>query len=113
LELKKKRHSGVPDPTNQFCVQDITQLLEDVAGDNRLVVNAHYSIVVCAEEGGINRAVNFIEAALFQQGIIPSSNAYNQLELFRCALPGNAIERKSYDWFLTTADAALCFFFKE
>ena len=28
-------------------------------------------------------------------------------------LPGNAVELKDYDWFLTTCDAAACFFFKE
>src|SRR5690606_31119205 len=61
----------------------------------------------------IGKAANFIEAALFQQGIIPSRNAYNQLELFRTALPGNGIELKKYDWFLTTSDAAICLFFKE
>ncbi|MEJ6979741.1 TraG family conjugative transposon ATPase [Pedobacter sp. P351] len=113
LELKKKRHSGVPDPANLICVEDIKQLMVDVARDNQLLVHAHYSIVISADEKSIDKAANFIEAALFQQGIIPSRNAYNQLELFRCALPGNAVELKTYDWFLTTADAALCFFFKE
>jgi len=113
LELKRKRHSGVPDPANLICVEDIDLLLVDVARENQLLVNAHYSMVICAEEVQIRKATNFIEAALFQQGIIPSRNAYNQLELFRCALPGNGVELKKYDWFLTTADAALCFFFKE
>lgn len=113
LELKKKRHSGVPDPANLICVEDIKQLMVDVARDNQLLVHAHYSIVISADEKSIDKAANFIEAALFQQGVIPSRNAYNQLELFRCALPGNAVELKAYDWFLTTADAALCFFFKE
>lgn len=113
LELKRKRHSGVPDPANQMCVEDIDQLLVDVARENQLLVNSHYNIVLCADESLIDRAANFIEASLFQQGIIPSRNAYNQLELFRSTLPGNAIELKLYDWFLTTSDAALCFFFKE
>lgn len=113
LELKRKRHSGVPDPANLICVEDIDLLLVDVARENQLLVNTHYSMVICAEEEQIRKATNFIEAALFQQGIIPSRNAYNQLELFRCALPGNGVELKKYDWFLTTADAALCFFFKE
>lgn len=113
LELKRKRHSGVPDPANLICVEDIDQLLVDVARENQLLVNVHYNIMVCADESKISKAANFIEAALFQQGIIPSRNAYNQLELFRAALPGNAVELKKYDWFLTTSDAALCFFFKE
>ncbi|MFE2861670.1 TraG family conjugative transposon ATPase [Sphingobacterium multivorum] len=113
LEVKRKRHSSVPDPSNLMCVEDIDRLLVDVARDNQLLVNAHYSMIVCADMDKIDKTANFIEAALFQQGIIPSRNAYNQLELFRCALPGVGVELKKYDWFLTTADAALCFFFKE
>lgn len=113
LELKRKRHSGVPDPANHICVEDIDQLLVDVARENQLLVNAHFNIVLCAHTDKIGKAANFIEAALFQQGIIPSRNAYNQLELFRAALPGNGIELKKYDWFLTTSDAAICLLFKE
>ncbi|MGE6221174.1 TraG family conjugative transposon ATPase [Nubsella zeaxanthinifaciens] len=113
LELKRKRHSGVPDPANLICVEDIDMLLVDVARENQLLVNAHYSMVICAAQQQIDRATNYIEAALFQQAIVPSRNAYNQLELFRCALPGNGVELQKYDWFLTTADAALCLFFRE
>jgi conjugation system TraG family ATPase len=113
LELKRKRHSGVPDPANLICVEDIDQLLVDVARENQMLVHAHYNLLVCAASEKISRAANFIEAALFQQGIIPSRNSYNQYELFRAALPGNGVTLKNYDWFLTTSDAALCFFFKE
>jgi len=113
LELKKKRHSGIPDPANLLCVEDIDLLLNDVARENQLLVNCHFNILVSATEAALQKACNFIESSLFQLGIIPSKNAYNQLELFRSALPGNAIELKPYDWFLTTCDAAACFFFKE
>lgn len=113
LELKRKRHSGVPDPANLICVEDIDKLLVDVARENQLLVHAHYNILLCADEKKIGKAANFIEASLFQQGIIPSRNAYNQLELFRTALPGNGVELKQYDWFLTTSDAAICLLFKE
>lgn len=113
LQLKRKRHSGVPDPANQMCVEDIDKLLVDVARENQLLVNTHYSLLVCSEIDSLDTSCNYIEAALFQQGIIPSKNAYNQLELFRSALPGNAVELKKYDWFLTTSDAALCLFYKE
>jgi conjugation system TraG family ATPase len=113
LEQKKKRHSGIPDPANLICVEDIDQLLTDVARENQLLVNAHFNILVAAPETALQKAVNFIESSLFQLGIIPSKNAYNQLELFRSILPGNAVELKPYDWFLTTCDAAACFFFKE
>lgn len=113
LKVKRKRHSSVPDPANLMCLEDIDRLLVDVARDNQLLVNAHYSMMVCADTDKMDKAANFIEAALFQQGIIPSRNAYNQLELFRSTLPGGGVELQPYDWFLTTADAALCFFFKE
>lgn len=113
LELKKKRHSGIPDPANTLCVEDIDVLLSDVARENQLLVNCHFNIVIAAGKGQIQKAVNFVESALFQLGVIPSKNAYNQLELFRSVLPGNAVELKPYDWFLTTCDAAACFFFKE
>jgi conjugation system TraG family ATPase len=113
LELKKKRHSGIPDPANLTCVEDIDQLLTDVARENQLLVNCHFNILLAAPAPDIQKAANFVESSLFALGIIANKNAYNQVELFRTALPGNAIELKKYDWFLTTCDAALCFFFKE
>ncbi|WP_230383743.1 TraG family conjugative transposon ATPase [Pedobacter endophyticus] len=113
LRLKRKRHSGVPDPANRMCVEDIDKLLVDVARENQLLTHVHYSIIVCSQAANIDASCNYIEANLFKQGIIPSKNAYNQMELFRCALPGNGAELKKYDWFLTTADAALCLFYKE
>jgi len=113
LEQKKKRHAGIPDPANQLCVEDIDHLLNDVARESQLLVNCHFNILVCAPPSLLAKAANFVESSLFQLGIVPSKNAYNQLELFRSALPGNGTELKGYDWFLTTSDAALCFFFKE
>ena len=114
LELKKKRHSGIPDPANTLCVEDIDLLLNDVARENQLLVNCHFNILLAdADKRKVAESSNFIESSLFSLGIIPSKNAYNQLELFRSALPGNAGELKAYDWFLTTCDAAICFFLKE
>ncbi len=103
----------MPDPANQLYVEDIDNLLADVAKDNQLLVNAHFSILVGCDSDLLERASNFIESSLFQQGIIPSRNAYNQFELFSSSLPGNAVELQVYDWFLTPADASLCYFFKE
>lgn len=113
LEQKKKRHAGIPDPANALCVEDIDLLLNDVARENQLLVNCHFNILIAADAGRLEKAANFVESSLFQQGIVPSKNAYNQLELFRSVLPGNAVELNDYDWFLTTCDAAACFFFKE
>jgi conjugation system TraG family ATPase len=113
LTLKRKRHSGIPDPANTLCVEDIDLLLNDVARDNQLLVNAHFNIIVSTEKEKLQETCNFIESELFNLGITPSKNAYNQLELFRSAIPGNGVELKPYDWFLTTGDAALCFLYKE
>ncbi|MCA5004046.1 TraG family conjugative transposon ATPase [Sphingobacterium bovistauri] len=113
LEVKRNRHASIPDPANTLCVEDINRLLVDVARENQLLVHAHFCILVASDSANIDKPTNYIEAALFQQGIIASRNAFNQLELFRASLPANAVELKKYDWFLTTCDAALCLFFKE
>jgi type IV secretory pathway VirB4 component len=113
LELKRKRHSGIPDPANLMCVEDIDSLLVDVARENQMLVYCHFNILVCAPLETIQQTCNYIESSLFQQSIIPNKNAYNQMELFRTAMPCNTVELADYDLFLTTADAALCFFFKE
>lgn len=113
LELKRKRHSGIPDPANLMCVEDIDSLLVDVARENQMLVYCHFNILVCAPLETIQQTCNYIESSLFQQSIIPNKNAYNQMELFRTAMPCNTVELADYDLFLTTADAALCFFLKE
>jgi conjugation system TraG family ATPase len=113
LELKKKRHSGIPDPANIIAGEDIELLLRDVAKDNQLLVNCHFNIVLSTDKNSIQKASNFIETCLFQYGITVSKHSYNQLQLFRSVLPGNATEIEHYDLFLTTVDAALCLFFKE
>ncbi|MNK82392.1 AAA-like domain protein [compost metagenome] len=113
LSLKRKRHAGIPDPANQMCVEDIDKLLVEVARENQLLVNAHYNMLLCAKEADLAKAVNYIESLLFSSGIIPSRNAYNQLELYRSILPGNGVSLKSYDWYLLSCQAAVCLMFKE
>jgi conjugation system TraG family ATPase len=113
LELKKKRHSSMPDPANDLSVADINDMFLDIAQNNELLVYAHYNIIVCDKKDRIEKAINTVENNLFSAGIIPGKNTYNQLELFRAAIPGNAEELKDYDLFLTSRPAAVCFFFKE
>lgn len=113
LELKMRRHKSVPDAENELSADDISDLLTDVAKHNQVIVYAHYNLIVRTNSADMERAVNFVESSLFTQGILPSRNAYNQLELYRAALPGNTSELQHYDKFLTTSDAGLCFFFKE
>ncbi|AZI25807.1 TraG family conjugative transposon ATPase [Pedobacter sp. G11] len=113
LTLKQKRHSGIPDPANRLCMEDISSLLAEVARDNQLLIHAHFNIMLCAKADKIDEVSNFIESALFSIGIIPSKNAYNQLELFRASLPANATMLKGYDLVLLPSQAALCLMFKE
>jgi type IV secretory pathway VirB4 component len=94
-------------------VKDIDDLLNDVAKNNQLLTYCHFNILIQAKEAHFNQTINYIESALFSLGITPSRNAYNQLELYRSSLPGNSGELQHYDKFLTTADAAICFLFKE
>ncbi|ADY38173.1 bacteroides conjugation system ATPase, TraG family (plasmid) [Phocaeicola salanitronis DSM 18170] len=112
LEAKKRRHKSMPDPANDLCVEDIDKVQSDIAREGKILVYAHYNIML-ANQQDITKASNYIESSLFDCGIIPNKQCYNQFELFKCALPGCATELKSYDKFLTTSDAAICFFFKE
>ena len=115
LEAKRKKHSSMPDPANVFCCEDIDAVMEDIERDDKLLVYAHYNIIVSGEYEvkELNRAVNFVESQLFDNNIIASKQCYNQMELFEGAIPGNALNLAKYDQFLTTSDTALCLFFKE
>lgn len=116
LDKKKKKHEGAANnsPSNAIIAEEIQTLLHNIAIDGQLVVNAHFSLLFSA--GTLEKMESIqsmIENKLFTKGIIVSKNAYNQLELFRSAIPGNATELREYDLFMTTSEAALCFFFKE
>lgn len=113
LELKKKRHSSMPDAENQLSVTDIDEMFMDIAQNNELIVKAHYSILVYADNLKLPKACNYIDTNLFGLGIIPGRNTYNQMELFRAAIPGNADELKIWDKFTVSRPASICFFFKE
>jgi len=116
LDKKKKKHEGAANnsPSNAIIAEEIQNLLLNIAIDGQLVVNAHFSLLFSAntleEMEGVQ---SMIENKLFTKGIIVSKNAYNQMELFRAAIPGNATELREYDLFMTTSEAALCFIFKE
>ncbi|MBS1549080.1 MAG: TraG family conjugative transposon ATPase [Bacteroidetes bacterium] len=116
LDKKKKKHEGAANnsPSNAIIAEEIQTLLHNIAIDGQLVVNAHFSILFSADTlEKMEGTQSLIENKLFTKGIIVSKNAYNQLELFRSAIPGNATELREYDLFMTTSEAALCFFFKE
>ncbi|HAY3591382.1 conjugal transfer protein TraG [Elizabethkingia anophelis] len=116
LDKKKKKHEGVTKnaPSNAIIAEEIETLLHNIASDGQLIVNAHFSIIFSTNTlDEMENTQSLIESKLFTKGIIVSKNAYNQLELFRSSIPGNAVELKDYDLFMTTSEAALCFFFKE
>ncbi|HEX7869522.1 MAG TPA: DnaJ domain-containing protein, partial [Chryseobacterium sp.] len=116
LDKKKKKHEGAANnsPSNAIIAEEIQTLLHNIATDGQLVVNAHFSLLFSTDSLEKMEGIqSLIENKLFTKGIIVSKNAYNQLELFRSAIPGNATELREYDLFMTTSEAALCFFFKE
>lgn len=116
LDKKKKKHEGAANnsPSNAIIAEEIQTLLHHIALDGQLIVNAHFSIVFSTEtQEKMENIQSMVESKLFTKGINVSKNAYNQLELFRAAIPGNATELREYDLFMTTSEAALCFFFKE
>ncbi len=112
LEAKKKRHSSIPDPANDLCVQDISLVLSEIAKENKLLVYCHYDLLLISK-GDIDKAVNYIETNLFDIGIVPSKQTYNQLEIYLASIPGNSVNLKNYELFLTTSDAAICLLNKE
>ena len=116
LDKKKKKHEGAANnsPSNAIIAEEIQTLLHNIAIDGQLVVNAHFSLLFSTNTLEAMEGIQSqIENKLFTKGIIVSKNAYNQLELFRAAIPGNSTELREYDLFMTTSEAALCFFFKE
>lgn len=115
LSKKKNKHEGFKnEPLNSICAEEIDDLLNNIVIDGQMIVDAHFSLVVCCEDfQSLENIVSTIDNQLYKKGIITSKNSYNQLELFRTSLIGNATELKEYDLFTTTSEAALCFFFKE
>src|SRR5690606_21773448 len=116
LEKKRKKHEGVASssPSNGLVAEEIEEFIKNLAMESELLVEAHFSLVVsCRDIEKLSKVQSQIEQNLFNEGILISKNSYNQLELFRSALPGNASELKAYDLFLTSRSAALCFFFNE
>ena len=114
LELKKKRSSSVPDPSNKMGAEDIERILEDIERENQLLVRGYFGITLgCETEERLTKSVNFFENQFFNKGFIVGRNYKNQQQLFDCSLFGNATELRHHDMFLTSSDSAVCFFFKE
>lgn len=114
LTGKSKRHASMPDPSNAIAKAAIDAVLERLAVDSTLIVNANFNILVSCPFEKAQEVESYLEAKMFERGIMPSKTAFNQLELFRSSFPGAGYTfNRDYDLFQTLADAALCLFYKE
>ena len=115
LDKKKNRHASIPNPSNQIAVEDIKQVQEVVARENKQLVYAHYNLIVSVPaDADLQKCTNHLENSFGRLGIHISKRAYNQLELFVNSFPGNCYKMsEDYDRFLTISDAAACLMYKE
>jgi conjugation system TraG family ATPase len=115
LDKKKNRHASMPNPSNQIAMEDIRQVQDIIARENKQLVYAHFNLIVCTPmDADMQKCTNHIENAFGRLGIHISKRAYNQLELFVNSFPGNCYGMSAdYDRFLTLGDAAACLMYKE
>ena len=115
LDKKKNRHASMPNPSNLIAVEDIKQVQEVIARENKLLVYTHYNLIVTVKpDTDIQKCTNHLENAFGRMGIHISKRAYNQLELFVNSFPGNCYGMNAdYDRFFTLGDAATCLMYKE
>ena len=115
LDKKKNRHASMPNPSNQMAVEDIKQVQEVIARENKQLVYTHNNLmVVVSADADIQKCTNHLENSFGRIGIHISKRAYNQLELFVNSFPGNCYGMsQDYDRFLTIGDAASCLMYKE
>lgn len=115
LDKKKNRHASIPNPSNQIAVDDIKAIQEVIAREGKLLVYAHFNLMVAAPaDVDMQKVTNHLENLFSRQSIHISKRAYNQLELFVASFPGNCYQlNPDYDRFLTLSEAALCLMYKE
>ena len=115
LAKKKNRHASLPNPSNQIAVEDIKQVEELIARENKQLVFCHFNLIVTTDaDADLQKCTNHLENAFGRIGIHISQRAYNQLELFVNSFPGNCYGLNAeYDRFLTLSDAASCLMYKE
>lgn len=114
LKLKQNRSTSIPDPINTMSAEDIDKMFDDVARNNQLIVRAYFGIIIgCSSMKQLQQCSNWFESSFFSKGFVIGRNSYNQIELFRTGLFGNANEFNVNDMFITSSDSALTFFFSE
>lgn len=115
LDKKKNRHASIPNPNNQIAVEDINAVQNELARNGKILVYAHYNLIVqTSSDYDFQKVTNSLENIFARYNIHISKRAYNQLELFVASFPGNCFRlNKDYDQFLTLSEAALCLMYKE
>lgn len=115
LDKKKNRHASIPNPNNQIAVEDINAVQNELARNGKILVYAHYNLIVqTSSDYDFQKVTNSLENIFARYNIHISKRAYNQLELFVASLPGNCFRlNQDYDQFLTLSEAALCLMYKE
>lgn len=115
LEKKKNRHASMPNPSNLIAVEDIKQVQDIIARENKMLVYGHFNMIVCCPaDTDMQKPTNQLENAFNKIGIHISKRCYNQMELFVNSFPGYCFEmNEEYDRFLTLSDAAMCLMYKE
>lgn len=112
---KKNRHASIPNPNNQIAVEDINAVQNELARNGKILVYAHYNLIVQTSlDYDFQKVTNSLENIFARYNIHISKRAYNQLELFVASFPGNCFRlNQDYDQFLTLSEAALCLMYKE
>ena len=115
LDKKKNRHASIPNPNNQIAVEDIEKVQSEIVRNGKMLVYAHYNMVVkISGDKDFQKITNSLENLFARHSIHISKRAYNQLELFVGSFPGNCFRlNKEYDRFLTLSEPALCLMYKE
>lgn len=115
LDKKKNRHASIPNPNNQIAVEDINAVQNELARNGKILVYAHYNLIVqTSSDYDFQKVTNSLENIFTRYNIHISKRAYNQLELFVASFPGNCFRlNQDYDQFLTLSEAALCLMYKE
>jgi type IV secretory pathway VirB4 component len=115
LDKKKNRHASIPNPNNQIAVEDISAVQNELARNGKILVYAHYNLIVqTSSDYDFQKVTNSLENIFARYNIHISKRAYNQLELFVASFPGNCFRlNQDYDQFLTLSEAALCLMYKE
>ena len=83
LQTKAKRHGSMPDPSNKIAKADIDEVLDLIAKEGKLLVHTNFNILVSCAFDKLTPVTSYIEAKLYECGIAPSDNAYNQFSSVR------------------------------